>query len=133
MKPLRNSRAVLMELMIIVLFFALSSVIIVRLFAAAHQTSSQSAESAKLLQAAQTWADRLRASDDFTAELRDNGWNPAEGGFMLAAGGGALSVTGLREEEGLRGSLSACELSASILGREIFVLPIARYMPEGEP
>jgi len=130
MKSLRKGHAIIIELIIIILFFSLSSVVIVRLFAAAHQLSTQSTASTQLLLTAQSWADQLLSEDDFSIFLSENGWSDEENGLSLAVDGGTLKVTGLREEEGLNGKLTSCEISACLDEQEIFTLPVARYRPE---
>lgn len=133
MKPLRNSHAVMVELMIIILFFSLSSVVVVRLFAAAHQLNRQSTASTRLLLTAQSWADQLRGEDDFQAFLAENGWKNNEDGLSLAVEGGIVKVTNLHEEEGSNGRLSSCDIAAFMEEQEVFSLPIANYQPEGKP
>lgn len=135
MKPLRNSRALMVELMIIIVFFSLSSVIIVQLFAAANHISRESSVSTSLLQSAQSWADRIQAEDDISAFLTGNGWTYQEDGyfFSLAADGGELRVSDIRETQGISGRLVACEVTAYIGEDSIFSLPVARYRGEGAP
>ena len=130
MKPLRNGHAIMIELMIIILFFSLSSVVIVRLFATAHQLNRQSTISTKLLLTAQSWADQLMTEDDFSIYLAESGWAKEDDGLSLAVEGGILKVTGILEEDGSNGKLSSCELSAFVDESEVFVFPIARYRPE---
>ncbi len=133
MKQFRSSRAIMIELMIIVLFFSLSSVIIVRLFAAADQLSIHCTASAKLLQTGQSWADRLQAEEDIPGYLLANGWTQDENGLSLSVDGGILSVSGIKAEEGANGWLDSCELTAFTDQQEIFTLPIARYRSEAQP
>lgn len=133
MKSFRKGHAIIVELIIVILFFSLSSVIIMRLFSAAHQLSEQSTASTKLLLAAQSWADQLMAEDDFTVFLAENGWSGDEDGFALEVDGGTLKATGFYEEQGLNGSLSSYEIAAFVNQREVFAFPVARYRGEDVP
>ncbi|HPJ01644.1 MAG TPA: hypothetical protein PKU80_02255 [Candidatus Limiplasma sp.] len=133
MKPLRNGRMLMIELMIIILFFSLSSVTVVRLFAAASQLSRQSTVSTTLLQTAQSWADLLQAEDDFQAFLQKNGWDEEGDAMSLSVDGGLLKLTGLTIQNGTGGRLIACTLAAFVDEQEMFTLPIVRYAPEDLP
>ena len=123
----------MIELMIIILFFSLSSVIIVQLFAAAHRLSVQSSGSTKLLLSAQSWADRMLTEDDVTAFLLENGWADGGNGLYLEADGGTLWVSRHVVEKGTGGKLMSCEITAYVQEKEVFTLPVARYSLEGEP
>ncbi|HPF87711.1 MAG TPA: hypothetical protein PK537_06615 [Candidatus Limiplasma sp.] len=133
MKPLRSGHVVIVELIIVILFFSLSSVVIVRLFVAASQLSRQSTASTDLLLSCQNWADQLLAEDDYAAYLAANGWTADGDGLSLAVDGGTLKASAFAREEGSNGQLLSCELSACVDNEEVFALPVARYQTEGAP
>ena len=66
----RNQRALLMEIMIAVLFFALCASVLLQTFAAARECSRSAGVQGAALLEAQSLANRLSASDDMAAALR---------------------------------------------------------------
>ena len=94
----------LMEILIVVLFFALCSTVILDVFVGAHNQSARAGAQADALTAAQSLADRLYAYD--------------------------LLVT-LGEETYSAGTLETAEVTALENEQTIFTLPSARYV-QGE-
>ena len=64
----------LMEILIVVLFFALCSTVILDVFVGAHNQSARAGAQADALTAAQSLADRLYAADEREDVLRQSGF-----------------------------------------------------------
>ena len=104
-----RQNTLLMEILIVVLFFALCSTVILNVFVGAHNQSERAGAQADALIAAQSLADRLYAADERKDALRQSGFaeNACPAGTMETA-----QVTALRQE------------------KTLFSLPSARYVPE---
>ena len=98
-----RQNTLLMEILIVVLFFALCSTVILNVFVGAHNQSEQAGAQADALIAAQSLADRLYAADERKDVLRQSGFAEDEDGAWRLA---------LRQE------------------KTLFSLPSARYVPE---
>ena len=83
-----RQNTLLMEILIVVLFFALCSTVILNVFVGAHNQSEQAGAQADALIAAQSLADRLYAADERKDVLRQSGFAEDEDG--AAAGKDAL-------------------------------------------
>ena len=117
----------LMEILIVVLFFALCSTVILDVFVGAHNQSAQ----ADALTAAQSLADRLYAADEREDVLRQSGFfERGDGTWHLSCGAYDLLVT-LGEETYSAGTLETAEVTALENEQTIFTLPSARYV-QGE-
>ena len=130
-----RSNVLLVEILIAVLFFMLSAVILVRVFAAARNLSVRSGVETQALAEAQNVADLMLAAEDVEAQLADNGFTSAHGvwtrdygtytlyieGGAAPAGNGALwegVVRAYYRQQGEDGIRSDAEL---------FALPCVRY------
>ena len=78
MKSGNRSNALLVELLIVVLFFMLSSTILLRVFSTAHQQNVRAGAITTALTEAQNVAEGLYAADDVEAELRKMGFELKE-------------------------------------------------------
>ena len=105
----------LIELVIAILFFSLSQVAIVQVFAAAQQKASDSRALHAALMAAEDVAERLSREDEPEAALLGMGFMDKDGGFVLSGGAGEL-------------------ISATVSARredvELLALPCAYYVAE---
>lgn len=80
MKRKNRTNALVVELMIAVLFFMLSSVILARVFSYAHTLSTQAQLLSQALAEAQNTADRVYACDDFIETVKADGFAEGEPG-----------------------------------------------------
>lgn len=133
MNTKRKPNAMLIELVIVILFFSLSAGIILQLFVAAHdRTTSSTVDTAALL-IAEDFAERFAASD-LPADVY-----LAEAGFVLEedlytrqteSNGRTLTINATSEttatEAGLLDRLQVTVLDGS---REAVSLPVSRYLP----
>ena len=71
-----RQNTLLMEILIVVLFFALCSTVILNVFVGAHNQSARAGAQADALIAAQSLADRLYAADERKDALRQSGLSP---------------------------------------------------------
>ena len=84
----------LMEILIVVLFFALCSTVILDVFVGAHNQSARAGAQADALTAAQSLADRLYAADEREDVLRQSGFfERGDGTWHLSCGAYDLLVT----------------------------------------
>jgi hypothetical protein len=124
----QNGHSVLIELMVVILFFALSSVIILRLYTTAHISGNTSLVSTRVLLQAQNWSDMIYSAEDVPSLLLNDGWTANNSQLTLQVDGGLLVVSGMSEETGANGNLFSCEMSAYAGAERIFEYPIVRYM-----
>lgn len=126
MKSGNRSNALLVELLIVVMFFMLSSTVLLQVFATAR---SQSALSGKLTQAvneAQSLADRLYASEDAESLLKEMGCTLEDGLWRLPGENFDLAIA-LDLEQRPYGELTRYRVQAVCEGETLVDLPAARY------
>ena len=126
MKSANKSNALLVELLIVVMFFMMSATVLLQVFSMAR---SQSALSGKLIQAsnaAQSAADRLYAAQDAESLLTEMGWTREEDLWRLPGDDFDLTVSISREEQPF-GELLRYQVRAASKGQTLLELPVARY------
>lgn len=122
-------RTLLVEILVAVLFFALSATILLEVFVGARNQSVRAEVTNEALFAAQNLADRLYEAEDAEALLRADGYAQAEGAWTLDCGAYALTVT-LAEERLTGGVLRGARVEAVRGGETLLTLPCARYQAE---
>ncbi len=132
MEVTRKGRSAMVELLIAFLFFAISSVIILQVFAAGYSTSRDSTQRAQALTTAQGWAERLYAAQDIDALLAAEGWQHGQDEYLLTADDVTYSVA-FAWEESAGGKLLCAQIAASNAAETLFTLPLARYVGEATP
>ena len=121
----------LMEILIVVLFFALCSTVILDVFVGAHNQSARAGVQADALTEAQSLIDRLYAADAREDVLRQSGFfENGDGTWHLDSGAYDLLVT-LDEETRPAGTLETVRVTALEDEQTLFTLPSARYV-QGE-
>lgn len=120
--------ALLVEIMMAVLFFALSAVVILELFTAAHTKSTEARLSGEVLNRVRNLTERLCAADDPEALLESEGFNTADALWRMDAGGYVLTVD-MDFEETEAGAMMRAEVAAAQDGADLVRLPCARYIP----
>ena len=131
MKTGNQSRALLVELLIVVLFFMLASTVLLRVFAAANAQSAQAGRLTEALNAAQNLADRLYAAADPEAELKAMDFAPEDGVLRREDGAFLLEVS-LAREARASGAFLRGEVRVYSDGERLVSLPCSRY-EEGQP
>lgn len=125
-----RQNTLLMEILIVVLFFALCSTVILNVFVGAHNQSARAGAQADALIAAQSLADRLYAADERKDALRQSGFAEDEdGAWHLHCGAYDLLVT-LGEAACPAGTIETAQVTALRQEKTLFSLPSARYVPE---
>ena len=121
-----RQNTLLMEILIVVLFFALCSTMILNVFAGAHNQSARAGAQF----AAQSLADRLYAADERKDVLRQSGFAEDEdGAWHLHCGAYDLLVT-LGEAACPAGTMETAQVTALRQEKTLFSLPSARYVPK---
>lgn len=135
MNSKRKPNAMLIELVIVILFFSISAGIILQLFVAAHDRSRQSAMDNEMTLVAEDIAERFAVSTlDADAFFLSGGWAGEADAYTrtltLESGREVqLSVTGAQQET-QAGTLDVFALVAYDGDREIMNLPVSRYLPK---
>lgn len=120
--------ALLVEIMMAVLFFALSAAVILELFTAAHGRSTEARLSSEALGRVRNLTERLCAADDPGALLESEGFEAADALWRMDAGEYVLTVDVDFEETGA-GALMRAEVAAAQEGGVLISLPCAKYIP----
>lgn len=120
--------ALLMEILIAVLFFALSATVILETFAAAREQSHISGCIQTALAEAQSLADRLSMSEDMAATLERAGFSSVEGSWTREGEEYTLNVS-LDLEMTEAGRMESAMVQATQKEKVLFELPCARYVP----
>lgn len=123
----KNQRALLMEIMVAVLFFALCASVLLQTFAAAREYSRRAGVEGEALLQAQSLASLLYVREDADAALRESGFEEC-GGVWTRQEEYSLSVSG-QEEATPSGTLRTMTVRV-LLGETVMAeLPVARYAP----
>ena len=127
MKNGSRANALLMELLIVILFFMFAATTLVQIFGLSRQRSRNAAEAASAVLEAQNIAESLYDAEDPAACLRELGFAEAEGGWLLENEGYTLRVT-QENEETEAGLLRTLVVDALVGEEQIVSLPSARYL-----
>lgn len=120
--------ALLMEIMMAVLFLALSSAVILDLFAAAHMQSDLANARRLALHQAQNLSEQLYAAEDMDALLEASGFEHTPSGWHCGYENYVLLVR-TDEEHAPAGSLMTATITAAQGDEVLADLPVSRYVP----
>ena len=126
MKSGNRSNALLVELLIVVMFFMLSSTVLLQVFSTARSQSAQSGKLTEAVNEAQSMADRLYAADDAESLLAEMGCTQEEGQWRLSGDRFDLTVAISLEQQPF-GELLRYRVQAVSEGKTLVDLPAARY------
>lgn len=126
--------ALLIELVIVLLFFSLSAAVILQLFIGAHDKSVRSSTDSVAIIMAEDMAERFLASD-LTADafLTAEGFTLAEGAYILSTQADGRSIQMVAEpsrQEGMAGNLDEVTLTVCDGDLTILTIPVSRYLPK---
>ncbi len=125
--------SLLIELVIVLLFFSLSAVVILQLFVAAHDKSVDSAVGTEATLMAEDIAERFRAGGlEPGVFLAGDGWTEAAGAYtrQAEASGHAVRLTAdVAREVTPAGSLDTITLTVYDDDSVVVSLPVVRYSP----
>lgn len=127
MKENGRVNALLVELLIVLLFFMLASTTLMEIFGAAKLNSSRAGASNAALMQAQNVAEQLYAADDVEQALEALGF-AKEGEDWCLNGGGYELIASYLFTQDEAGALRQVELTAMYHGEALFTLPATRYV-----
>ena len=122
-----RANALLVELLLVILFFMLSATTIVELFAGAKHKTVQARATSEAIMEAQNIADDLYGADDPDTVLKELGFSEGDGVWTLEETEYTLTVL-QKEEETEAGILRTFTVSATGDGKDLFSLPSTRYL-----
>ena len=124
----RSQNALLVEIMIAVLFFALCSTVILETFVAAREYSRRAGVQNEALVELQDLAERLYVEKEADQLMKARGFTPSDEGWELDAGDYTVEVK-FAQEEAPAGTLNTALLRALYGDKLLAELPWARYVP----
>ncbi len=131
MHPVRKRAAfspALLELVIVILFFALSTSVVVQLFAKASDVSKESAYHSRALLALETTAEETKADPEGDGSFDENGVRAVSKAFA-----DDLTVTGtVTREPTDAGMIYEIDLSVNSADGTVYTLGAARYVAGAE-
>ena len=127
MKENGRVNALLVELLIVLLFFMLASTTLMEIFGAAKLNSSRAGASNAALMQAQNVAEQIYAADDVEQALEALGFAKAGENWCLNSGEYELIASYLYTQDNA-GVLRQVELTAMYHGEALFTLPATRYV-----
>jgi len=138
MKKASKPNALLIELVIVLLFFSLSTAVILQLFVAAHDKSMKSGVGTEAMMISEDLAERFAVSSlEVHAFFEQEGWAPRDAGYEHGVKIGVrdlLYVVQGETKEGPAGSLDDFIMAVYDGDSTVLTIPLARYIPkEGTP
>ena len=124
----KRQNSLLVEIIIAVLFFALSATVILDVFATAYRQSAYAAACNAATAEAQNFAERIYINEDAEALLRQEGF-VEEGGAWRRNGDGFTLEIQLGGQVAGAGELREATIRATQGERELISLPCVRYVP----
>ena len=129
MREGHRANALLVELLLVILFFMLGATTLVELFAnAKHKTLQARATNVSIMEA-QNIADDLYGAEDPDAVLQELGFTKNGDSWILEEKEYTLTVK-QTEEDSDTGVLRTFTISATGDGKDLFSLPSTRYLPK---
>ena len=122
-----NHKALLAELLVVVLFFTLSQVVILQAITKAEQINRNAQIRNHALMQAENAAETLAVSDDTEQALLELGFVQNGEFYILTDPQGYRLQAEIRNQEQSAGSLTSVELKAYQQEETLFSLPVARY------
>ena len=126
MKSNNRSNALLVELLIVVMFFMLSATVLLQVFSTARNQSNRAGMLIEALNETQSVADRLYIARDAEAALADMGFSQQNNEWSLDKNGYTITVTA-SEESAPNGVMNRFEVRAVQNDEALLTLPVARY------
>lgn len=120
----------LVELVITLMFFSLSMMVIMQVFATSQQKANESAIVSASLARAQDVAERLSHETNPDAMLIGLGFAGRDGEYLYSDPAGYDLYVALGIEQRPAGKLLTAQLTASRDGLELFTLPSAYYIAQ---
>lgn len=122
-----RGNTLLVELLVVILFFALSQTIVLQVFTKAQQINHESEATHLALTQARDVAETLAVSDDAQAALAQMGFTADGSGSLVAQGDGYRLTATVSSLTQTTGSITTVTLTAIQNGVEVFSFPATRY------
>ena len=129
MREGHRANALLVELLLVILFFMLGATTLVELFADARHKSLQARATNTAIMEAENIADDLYGAENPDKVLAELGFTQENETWTLEKDEYTLTVTG-EEEAAEAGILRKYTISAIGDGKDLFSLPSTRYLPK---
>lgn len=126
MKQNGRMNTLLVELIIVVLFFMLASTTLVQVFGAAKQYSNRAEACTQAMMQAQNMAEALYATPDVEDKLTEWGFELTEGQWRKDCGSYVMTAD-YAQKSTEAGTLLQTTLSPQYQGDALFTLPVVRY------
>lgn len=126
MKKANHSNALLVELLIVVMFFMLASTVLLQVYSSASEQGLRAGKTTQALNAAQNAAERLYAAEDARAALAEMGFEDHDGRWERQDGDYLLTAVTTREERP-EGVWHGQEVQVILGGETLITLPCSRY------
>ena len=124
----------LLEMMIVLFFFAISTMITLQVFASAHKTGNENSYATCAMIYAQDWGSRIYGSESPIDALLDEGWQASEEGLSLHTEDGYILWAQILSEHFPAGLFYHIDINVSRNTPSgdtlhILVLPCGYYLP----
>lgn len=129
MKDTHRSNTLLLELLIVILFFSLALTTIVEIFANARMQSRRATARTEAITLVQNLADEVYLSEDPDQVLSRYGLT-AENDQWTYEGDNYTLTVAENDDKNEAGTLRRMTFSVTSMGEELFSLPCDRYIPE---
>ncbi len=129
MREGHRANALLVELLLVILFFMLGATTLTELFAGAKHKSLQARATNNSMMEAENIADDLYGAEDPEATLQALGFTREGEAWKLTQDGYTLTVS-RQDEEMEAGTLRTYTISSFGDGQDLFSLPSTRYIPK---
>jgi hypothetical protein len=129
MRDGHRANALLVELLLVILFFMLGSTTLVEIFADAKHKSLQARAMNAAVMEAENISDDLYGADDPEKVLADLGFTKENDSWILTEKEYTLTVT-QKDEETENGVLRIFTIDGRGDGKDLFSLPSTRYIPK---
>ena len=129
MREGHRANALLVELLLVILFFMLGSTTLVEIFADAKHKSLQARAMNAAVMEAENISDDLYGADDPEKVLADLGFTKENDSWILTEKEYTLTVT-QKDEETENGVLRIFTIDGRGDGKDLFSLPSTRYIPK---
>lgn len=129
---IKHMNALLVEIMMAVLFFALSAAVILELFASAHSLNISAEKIGRAANHAHMLCEQIYAAEDAAAFLADQGFEAQSGAWIQQFEDYEIRID-LESEAAPAGALLRAQIAAYDAeneGEAMICLPCARYFPE---
>lgn len=123
-----SRNALLTEITVVILFFALSSVVLLNLFSKVHATTQSAKTKTQAVIFVQNLSESLKAGENMENVLSENGFGEENGEWMLDTGEFTVRAS-LEEANGYAGKTMTCRITASYDETVLTSVPVSKYTP----